>query len=57
MNFWGKGTEMRDFLYIDDLLSGIEKMMKSQKKYFDIVNLSYGKSYPIREIAKKLLKF
>ncbi len=56
MNFWGKGTEMRDFLHIDDLLSGIEKMMKSQKKYFDIVNLSYGKSYPIKEIAKKIIK-
>ena len=54
--FWGKGKEMRDFLYVDDLVDGIEKIIKKQKKYFDIVNLSYGKSYPVIEIAKKIIK-
>lgn len=57
VKFWGNGTEKRDFLYIDDLIKGIEKIIKHQKKNFDIINLSYGKSFPIIDIAKKILKF
>tara|TARA_Y100000590_G_scaffold458742_1_gene614117 strand:+ start:9404 stop:10351 length:948 start_codon:yes stop_codon:yes gene_type:complete len=54
--FWGKGKEMRDFLYIDDLSRAIDKIIKHQKKYLDIVNVSYGKSFKIKDIAKKIIK-
>ena len=54
--FWGKGNEMRDFLYIDDLSRAIDKIIKYQNSYFDIINISYGKSFKIKDIAKKIIK-
>ena len=54
--FWGKGDEMRDFLYIDDLSRAIDKILKYQNNYFDIINISYGKSFRIKDIAKKIKK-
>lgn len=54
--FWGKGNEMRDFLYIDDLSRAIDKIIKYQNNYFDIINIAYGKSFKIKNIAKKIIK-
>ena len=47
---------MRDFLYIDDLSRAIDKIIKYQNSYFDIINISYGKSFKIKDIAKKIIK-
>lgn len=52
---YGKGMEKRDFLYIDDLLDFLEIIIKRQKNKFEIYNCSYGKSFKIIEVLKKIL--
>ncbi len=54
---FGSGKEKRDFLFIDDLINFIEKSIKNQRKQYDIFNCTYGKSYSIKEILKKLIIF
>lgn len=53
---YGSGNEKRDFLYIDDLIDFVKKIIKKQKNKFEIINCSYGKSYKIYEILKKIIK-
>ena len=53
---WGHGNEKRDFLFIDDLINFIDIAIKKQKSYFELVNVSYGKSISIKEIVKKIIK-
>tara|TARA_B110000438_G_C15739248_1_gene617706 strand:- start:45 stop:983 length:939 start_codon:yes stop_codon:yes gene_type:complete len=49
---WGEGNEKRDFLYIDDFCSAIKKIIDKQKVKFDLLNISYGKSFSVGEIVK-----
>ena len=55
LEIWGSGTEKRDFLHIDDFLNGINLIILKQKKNFEIFNLSYGKSFPLKKIIEKIL--
>ena len=55
------GSQYRDFLYIDDLVEGLFKIIRidSKKIIGNIFNFSYGKSYKIEKIVtvfKKLIK-
>tara|TARA_B100000989_G_scaffold81467_2_gene58172 strand:- start:15038 stop:15991 length:954 start_codon:yes stop_codon:yes gene_type:complete len=51
INIWGSGEEKRDFLFIEDLISAIKKIFNKQRNSFEIFNVSYGKSYSIKEIV------
>jgi nucleoside-diphosphate-sugar epimerase len=53
---WGKGSEKRDFLYVDDLMSFLIRLLDYDKTSFEILNCSYGKSFSIHEIIKKIIK-
>tara|TARA_B100001093_G_C26830379_1_gene1015850 strand:+ start:1682 stop:2632 length:951 start_codon:yes stop_codon:yes gene_type:complete len=53
---WGEGKEKRDFLYIDDLSRGIEKILLNQKNKYEIYNLSLGKSYSVKEVINLIKK-
>ena len=53
---WGKGNERRDFLYVEDLINFIQIAIKKQKTFFELVNVSYGKSISIRELVEKIIK-
>tara|TARA_B100001057_G_C22866207_1_gene956577 strand:- start:4094 stop:5050 length:957 start_codon:yes stop_codon:yes gene_type:complete len=57
LSIWGKGTEMRDLLHIKDLLSFIDLILIKQKAGFKIYNCTYGKSFKVIEIIKKIIKF
>ncbi len=52
---WGTGKEIRDFLYITDLVQGCLLLME---KYAicESVNIGYGKAVPIRQIVEIILK-
>lgn len=52
---WGNGKELKDFLFIDDFVKGIIKLIEYDKK-FEIVNLAYGKSVSIRKVIKYIFK-
>ena len=54
VSVWGDGKERRDFLYVEDLCNGIHCVLKKQKNNFEILNLSYGKTYSVKEIVYKV---
>ena len=56
LTIWGNGKEERDLLYIDDLIDFIIKIISKQKSNFEIFNCSYGKSFSITQIVKKIIK-
>lgn len=56
IKIYGLGDEKRDFLYIDDLILFVKKVLKNQKNKFEIINCSYGKSYKIYDVLKKIIK-
>ena len=56
IDVWGAGKEKRDFLYIDDLSYAINKIFNKQKSQFEIFNVSYGKSFSIKEMIHMINK-
>lgn len=54
---WGKGTEERDLLYIDDLVQFVQLVIKkhNQRSPFDIFNVGLGKVHSVAEIVQKVI--
>ena len=52
---WGDGKDLKDFLYVDDFVKGIIKLIEYEKK-FEIINFSYGKSVSIKKVLKYIFK-
>jgi nucleoside-diphosphate-sugar epimerase len=55
INVWGSGNECRDILYIEDLLSFLNKAMTNLPA-FDIVNVGSSCAISIRELVKTIIK-
>jgi nucleoside-diphosphate-sugar epimerase len=53
---FGSGEEKRDYLYITDLINFVKKVINKQKSNFEIINCSYGESFKISQVLKKILK-
>ena len=45
---WGDGTEVRDVIHVDDMVSGFMTIAEKVDTY-DIYNVSYGKGYTVME--------
>tara|TARA_A100001011_G_scaffold137067_1_gene144531 strand:+ start:4127 stop:5080 length:954 start_codon:yes stop_codon:yes gene_type:complete len=56
ITIWGKGNEKRDLLYITDLNNFVDKVIKYQKNNFEIFNCTYGKSFKVIDVIKKMIK-
>lgn len=54
---WGDGSEIRDFLYVNDLSRFIELAIKKQKSKYKIYNVGRGKGINISNLVKKVIKF
>ncbi len=56
--YMSSGEQYRDFLYIDDFIDGLIKLMtnKNKKILGKKFNFSYGKSYKIKKIVAIALK-
>ncbi len=52
---WGDGSEERDLLYIDDLLSFVEKVLEKQQDRFELVNVGRGINISIKELNEKII--
>ncbi len=50
------GEQLRDFIYIDDLVKAIFKLIKSNKSKGQIFNIGSGKPIKVREIIEKIKK-
>ena len=56
ITIYGRGRQTRSFQYIDDLISGIVKMMDSNPNFIGPVNLGSTKEFTIKELAKKIIQ-
>ena len=53
---FGDGKNTRDYVYIDDLIQGIQKSLKKIKgKRGDVYNIASGHSYSVNNLSKTLL--
>ena len=53
---WGNGQEIRNLLYVDDLINFINLAISKQSKKILTLNCGYSKAYKIIEIVKKIIK-
>jgi GDP-L-fucose synthase len=52
---WGTGIESRDFLYIDDLVDLVDKVIKNQSESFSIYNCGSGIQTKISELVSSVI--
>lgn len=52
---WGDGKDIKDFLYIDDFVKILLKIV-NKINYFDIFNIAYGKSISINKLLGLIIK-
>ena len=55
IQIYGAGHEKRDFLYIDDFINFVDILIRKQKNNFEIFNCTYGKSFKIIDVLKKII--
>ena len=56
ITIWGRGNEIRDFLYISDLIRFVELVIKKQKKKCEIYNCGSETGIKILDLAKLIIK-
>lgn len=55
LEIWGQGRASRDIIYIDDLITFIDKCIQNQKTKYELYNCGAGQAYPILELAKTIM--
>ena len=55
INVWGSGRARRDFIFINDLISFIEKAYFNQPEDFGLYNCGMGYSLSINELVEKII--
>lgn len=53
---WGDGTEERDLLYVSDLVDFVHRAVEAQQLSFELFNVGYGQSIPIRDLVAKIIE-
>tara|TARA_S200000501_G_scaffold142454_1_gene134512 strand:- start:2241 stop:3185 length:945 start_codon:yes stop_codon:yes gene_type:complete len=56
LDVWGDGSEIRDFLYVDDLVSFIKISINKQKSFYEIYNCGSGKAISIKKLCNLIVK-
>lgn len=52
---WGDGNDIKDFIYVDNLVDGLILAMEKIEG-FDVVNIASGKEYCLRDILNLILE-
>ncbi len=52
-----EGTQLRDFLYVDDVVNAVSKCIDNKKAYGKIINIGYGKTNQLRQIILKIRNY
>jgi UDP-glucuronate decarboxylase len=55
LTIYGDGTQTRSFCYVDDMIEGLIRMMKSEDGFTGPVNLGNLDEYPIGELAETIV--
>ncbi|EKD94287.1 MAG: hypothetical protein ACD_26C00135G0001, partial [uncultured bacterium] len=56
LTLYGSGSQKRDYLYIDDLIEVIIKLIKYKKTTGQIYNIGSGKAISIRQMAQEIIR-
>ena len=56
INIYGDGEQTRDFIYVDDVVSSVEKLMSANLDSGSIVSLGTGKSISVNDLANTVMK-
>lgn len=56
IDVWGDGTEARDLIYVDDLVSAVHLCLSGQEASFGLFNVGAGKAYAVREVVERLIR-
>jgi GDP-D-mannose 3',5'-epimerase len=54
IEIWGNGEQTRSFLYIDECLEGVERLMESNQN--DILNIGSSEAISINDLAKMVIE-
>jgi GDP-L-fucose synthase len=52
---WGDGSELRDLLYVDDLVKFVIKALEMQNSPFELVNVGAGVGISIHELVQQII--
>ncbi|MFC1489030.1 NAD-dependent epimerase/dehydratase family protein [Thermodesulfobacteriota bacterium] len=52
---WGDGKDIKDFIYIDDLIEGLLLAMEKINGY-DVINIASGNQYCLRDLLEIIIK-
>lgn len=55
ITIYGDGSQTRSFQYVDDLIEGMTRMMKSRDGFTGPVNIGNPNEFTIRELAEKVI--
>jgi GDP-L-fucose synthase len=55
INVWGNGNDIKDFIYIDDLVEGLILTME-KLDHFDIINIASGKQYVLKDLLNAIIQ-
>ena len=53
---WGKGSELRDLLYVDDLVDLVELVIDKQTSKFELFNAGLGKGISVKDLVSKVIQ-
>ncbi|MCB1622805.1 MAG: SDR family oxidoreductase [Thiothrix sp.] len=56
ISIYGEGQQTRSFCYVDDLVSGLIKLMESPNEVTGPINLGNPSEFTIRELAEKVIE-
>ena len=56
ITIYGEGNQTRSFCYVDDLISGMVKMMETHSDVFGPVNLGNPDEFTIKELAEMVIE-
>ena len=56
ISIYGDGSQTRSFCYVDDLISGMMKLMESRDGFFGPVNIGNPSEFSILELAQNVIE-
>jgi len=57
ITIYGDGSQTRSFQYVDDLISGMTRMMNNDENFTGPVNLGNPNEFTIKQLAEKVIEF
>jgi nucleoside-diphosphate-sugar epimerase len=54
IEIWGDGSEVRDLLYVDDLMDAFDKIIEKQTDKYDLLNVGYGEGTSVLELTSAI---